>query len=117
MGLRGERFANSPALFGPVQKQFAERGLLYVEPRVNAAVSGAAVGVSMVVDDPPQRAAIDLRLAELEERARDGKPAIGLVESPRPVTVDRVASWARGLDARGIALVPVSALLPRSAVR
>ena len=114
-GLRGERFANSPSLFGPVLRQFAERGLLYVEPRVNAAVSGAAVGVTMVVDDPPQRATIDAKLLELEQRARDGKPAVGLVESPRPVTVDRVASWARRLEARGIALVPVSALLPRSA--
>lgn len=116
-GLRGERFAGSPSLFGPVLRQLAERGLLYVDPRVNTPVSGPVIGVNLVVDDPPQRAGIDARLAELEERARDGKPAVGLVELPRPVTLDRLGSWVRGLEARGIALVPVTALLPKSATR
>ena len=67
-----------------------------------------------MVDEPPQRAAIDARLAALEQQARDGKPAVGLAGPLRPVTVDRIAAWARGLDGRGIALVPVTALLPRA---
>ncbi len=114
-GLAGERFAHSPAVFGPVLHEIASRGLLYVDPRPGNPVTGAAVDVTAIVDDPPQRAMIDAKLAELEQAARDGKPAVGLAGPLRPVTVDRIASWARGLNGRGIALVPVSAMLPRSA--
>ena len=110
-GLRGERFANSPATFSEVLKEIASRGLLYVDPRPDTPVTGAVVDVSTVLDDPPIRASIDAKLAELEQRARDGKSAVGLAGPLRPVTVDRIANWARGLDGRGIDLVPVSALL------
>ncbi len=112
-GLRGERFANSPAAFGDVLKEIAQRGLLYVDARPNATVTGSAVDVTNVVDDPPVRTSIDAKLADLEQRARDGKPAIGLAGPLRPVTVERIANWARGLDSRGINLVPVSAMLPK----
>ena len=112
-GLRGERFAGSPPLFGPVLHELAARGLFYVDPRPNSTAPGA-IGVTKIVDDLPQRTAIDARLAELEQQARDGKPAVGLAGTLRPVTVDRIASWARGLDGRGINLVPVSAFLPRN---
>ena len=114
-GLRGERYAGSTVLFGPVLQEIASRGLLYVDPRVGAAVTGAAVAVTSVVDEPPLRAAIDAKLAALEQAARDGKPALGLAGPLRPVTVDRIASWARGLDGRGVALVPVTALLAQGA--
>ncbi len=112
-GLRGERFAGSSSLFIPVLQELASRGLMYVDPRDNASDPGAAVTVTKLVDEPPLRAAIDARLAELEQAARDGKPALGLAGPLRPVTVERIASWARGLDGRGIALVPASALLPK----
>ncbi len=112
-GLRGERFAGSSSLFIPVLQELASRGLMYVDPRDNASDPGAAVTVTRLVDEPPLRAAIDARLAELEQAARDGKPALGLAGPLRPVTVERIASWARGLDGRGIALVPASALLPK----
>ena len=111
-GLRGERFAGSGVLFGLVQQELAKRGLFYVDPRPDRTVVGAAIDVTNVVDDPPQRNAIDTRLADLEQRARDGKPAVGLAGPLRPVTVERIAAWARGLDGRGVSLVPVSALLP-----
>ncbi len=116
-GLKGERYASSNVLFGPVLHELASRGLLYVDPRTGAAVTGAAVAVTSVVDDPPQRASIDAKLAVLEQAARDGKLALGLAGPLRPVTVDRIASWARGLDGRGINLVPVSALLPHGATQ
>ncbi len=112
-GLRGERFAGSSSLFIPVLQELASRGLMYVDPRDNASDPGAAVTVTKLVDEPPLRAAIDARLAELEQAARDGKPALGLAGPLRPVTVERIASWARGLDGRGIALVPASAMLPK----
>ncbi len=114
-GLLGERFAETPAAFGPVLQDLAARGLLYVDPHPGAAAPGAAVAVSLVVDDPAERAALDAKLAALEQRARDNGAAVGLAGPLRPMTVERIASWARGLDGRGLALVPVSALASRPA--
>ena len=51
--------------------------------------------------------AIDRELAKLESIAREKGVAIG-VASALPLSIERVARWARALDAKGIALVPVS---------
>ena len=119
-GLRGERFAAAPGAIGPVLKQLAERGLMYVDPRPSASsgqatLPGPVVTVTLVLDDIQDPAAIDAKLQELEKRARDGDRIIGLAGRVRPVTMERIAGWARGLDGRGMVLVPVSAFLPRSA--
>jgi polysaccharide deacetylase 2 family uncharacterized protein YibQ len=109
-GLRGERFAASPTNWRVVRQELADRGLLYVDPRPGAEAGAGSVTVSAVVDEPPDQDAIDAKLAKLEQRARDTGVAIGLAGTLRPVTIERIASWARGLDGRGIDLVPVSAL-------
>ncbi len=121
-GLRGERFAAAPGAIGPVLKQLADRGLMYVDPRPGAApgknaLAGPVVTVTMVVDDVSDPAEIDARLQDLERRAHDGDRVVGLVGRVRPVTMERIANWARGLDGRGMALVPVSAFLPRDAAK
>jgi len=110
-GLRGQRFANAPALMGPVLQQLNARGLLYVDPRPGAPNAPRTAAVSMVIDDPPDRASIDAKLSQLEQQARDGQTMLGLAVMVRPVTVERVAAWARGLDGRGITLLPVSAVV------
>ncbi len=110
-GLLGERYAAAASQWLGVRDELTARGLLYVDPRPGVPVSGAAVDVDAVVDDPPDRDTIDAKLAKLEEQARDRGVAVGLAERVRPVTVERIAAWARGLDGRGIDLVPVSALV------
>ncbi len=40
-------------------------------------------------------------------------PALGLSGSASPVVVERIAAWAQGLDARGLVLAPVSAMIRR----
>ena len=114
-GLLGERYAASNSTWDAVRAQLAARGLLYVDPRPGVTVSGPAVDVSVVVDDPPERDMIDAKLARLEQMARDRGVAIGLAERVRPVTIERITAWARALDGRGINLVPVSALIPAAA--
>ena len=114
-GLRGERFASAPHLIGPVLETLDKKGLMYIDPRPDAVVSGTAVAVTTILDDPPVRASVQNRLAELEQRARDGKPALGLAGPLRPAIVEQIANWARGLDGRGVDLVPVSSLVSATA--
>jgi len=110
--LRGERFANTPEPMAALLRSLAGRGLLYIDPRPGAADPKPAWGraVDLVIDDPPARADIEANLNRLEQLARDRGSALGLAAIPTPVTVARIAIWATGLAARGVALAPVSAL-------
>ncbi len=114
-GMRGERFADQPFGFDAMLAELGRRGLLYIDPRPGkangkvAAVPGRAV--DLVIDDPPARAEIEAKLAALERLARDKGSALGLAGPLRPVTVERIAAWAKGLGDRGIALAPVSAVV------
>lgn len=117
-GLRGERFEASPQM-KPVLEELAMRGLLYVDPRpVPSRPGGPSLArpgvrvVDLVIDDPPVRSEIEARLARLEQLARDRGSALGVAGLPGPVTIDRLAAWTSTLGARGVLLVPVSALVP-----
>ena len=111
-GMRGERLAASPDPFAMVQVTLAAHGLLYIDPRPGSRPPAHVAGrtVDLVIDDPPDRQDIDGRLAALEKLAREKGTALGLAGPLRPVTVDQVTAWANGLDARGVVLVPASAL-------
>ncbi len=120
--MRGERLAAMTDQMDPVLNELAERGLLYIDPREDHAVN-AATPISrawgrhadLIIDDAADRgvadrAMIDARLAELEQRAKDTGSALGLVMRPTPVAVARIAAWSNGLADRGLTLAPVSAL-------
>jgi len=111
-GLRGERFAEATASFSGVRSVLLARGLLYIDPRPGAPSSPGMRAVDLVVDEPATRGDIDDKLARLEAIAREHGSALGLAGPLRPVTVVHVAAWARALDTRGLALAPVSALVP-----
>lgn len=114
----GSRFTASPEPLQPVLIELAKRGLLYVD--TGAAVFGAApalartIGVPIAVADRtvdrvPTRAAIDRELTDLETVAKRRGSAFG-VATAYPSTLERLVAWAATLDAKGIALVPVSAI-------
>lgn len=114
-GMRGERYAEQTISWKAMLDELSRRGLLYLDPRPGksndplAEIPGRVADV--IVDDPPARAEIEAKLAALERIARDKGSAIGVAGPLRPLTVERIAAWARGLDDRGITLVPVSALI------
>jgi hypothetical protein len=111
-GMRGERFGGAPELMAPLLRELAARGLLYIDPRPGAPPPPlvAGRGVDEVIDEPAVRTVIDANLAKLEQEARDHGTALGLVDEPRPVTLQRIADWASTLASRGLVLVPVSAI-------
>jgi len=115
----GARFTASGADFGPVMEELGARGLGYLDdgssnrslaPQLAQANRVPFGRVDMMLDGNPARAPILEALAELEARARRQGSAIGIVTA-LPVSVQTIAEWARGLEEKGIVVVPASALM------
>jgi uncharacterized protein len=96
-----------------VLRELAQRGLLYVDPRVGAARLPLAWSrqVDFIIDEPDSATAIDDKLNQLSRLAHSKGAALGLAMAPLPITIQRIAAWADGLTADGLALAPVSALV------
>lgn len=121
----GSRFTTSAEHMQPVVEELARRGLLILDSR-SAADSLAAKladdsGVAYVINDrfldnEASRVAIDGRLQQVERIARTQGVAVAMGYA-YPVTVERLTAWARGLDAKGLTLAPISAVADRQEVR
>ncbi len=111
-GLDGQGFASSPQ-FADVAHALARRGLFYLDATPDDPLPGgiAGVGADLRLDDPPAAADIDRQLAHLEQIAGSRGSAIGVAGPLYPVTIRRLADWARALPSRGLVLVPVSSLV------
>ncbi|MDP9097163.1 MAG: divergent polysaccharide deacetylase family protein, partial [Pseudomonadota bacterium] len=113
--MRGERFSEQSSSLRSVLDELQRRGLLYVDPRPGKTVDKLAQvpgrGVDVIIDDPQSRAEIEGKLVSLERLAREKGASVGFAGPLRPVTIERIAAWARGLNDKGIALVPVTALI------
>ena len=114
----GSQFTTSKDHMIPVLKVINRRGLLYLDsnssPRsVSVAVAAklnlVMAKATLTLDERASRKEIDRRLADLEQRAKRERRAIGIA-SPYPVSLERVAIWVSQLEARGISIAPVSAL-------
>jgi hypothetical protein len=108
--LKGERLMGAPELFGALQKEAAERGLFFVEAGTQALSMRGRQADMVVDDDPVNSSTLDARLDKLTHIALDKGSAVGIIALPRPMTLDRAAAWSKGLGAKGVDLVPVSAL-------
>ncbi len=68
------------------------------------------VSATSQLDTDLTAAGIDAKLADLEKKAvAEGFAAA--VGSPFPLTIERINLWAEQLNAKGIILVPVTALI------
>jgi polysaccharide deacetylase 2 family uncharacterized protein YibQ len=107
--------ADEPALTA-LLREIGGRGLGFIDdgssPRSLAAKVGPSVRTptaraDAVLDGVARADAIDKELARLETLARERGYALATA-SALPVTLDRLARWATGLEAKGILLVPAS---------
>jgi polysaccharide deacetylase 2 family uncharacterized protein YibQ len=121
MTYMGSRFAGTPDQLRPVLQEIKARGLAFVDNRTSADAAAMRLADQMALprglvdrrlETEVSRAGIEQQLGELEELARRNGSAIG-VGTGYPVTIQAVASWAAHLDAHGIALAPLSAVLTR----
>ena len=115
----GDRFTASPESLRPVLESIRDRGLLFVDARTSGtSVAGrlaADLGLphalnNREIDQVASRVAIDAKLIDLENIARQQGQAIG-IGRPYPVTLERLAQWAATLEEKGIDLAPLSALV------
>lgn len=115
----GARFTASATDFSPIMEELGARGIGYVDDgSSNRSVAAQLAGankvpfarVAAVIDANPTRESILAALASLESQAMESGGAIGIV-SALPISVKTVAEWAAELQAKGIALVPASALM------
>ena len=113
----GGRFAASESALAPILRETAKRGLIYVDdgssPRgITSQVPANTLPyakVEIVVDASPKAEDIDKALSRLEALARERGSAVGMGQA-LPVTLDRVARWAKAAATRGIVLAPISAV-------
>ncbi len=112
----GARFTASEPSLAPVLRDTAKRGLIYVDDGASPrSVAGQLAGsqnlpfakTDVVIDAVPTAVEIDRALARLEMAARDHGSAVGLANA-LPGTVNRIAEWAKKVEARGFVLVPIT---------
>jgi hypothetical protein len=118
----GAKFTADRAALSPILKDIAGRGLLYLDdgssPRSLAREQAATLGLpaavaDVVLDADPSPQAIDAALVKLEALARANGVAIG-VAAALPETLAHVGRWARALESKGVALVPLSSVAGRA---
>lgn len=114
----GSRFVASDQALAPVLREAAKRGLIYVEdgasPRSVAGQVASANNLpyakaDITIDAVPTATEIDRALARLEKTAHDRGSAVGMANA-LPASIERITAWAKSLQSRGIALVPITAV-------
>jgi uncharacterized protein len=114
----GARFTVSEQSFAPVLHETAKRGLIFVDDGSNPrSVAGRIAGANNIpfakadvtLDSVPTPDEIDRALGRLEMAARERGVAVGIA-SGLPVSIDRIAKWAKAADSRGLLLVPITAV-------
>ena len=116
-GYAGLVFApGGPALddketLAPLVALDAAHGLVWTHVRARGLedAQAALATADLVIDAAAGAEKIDAALEQLEALARSKGSAIGLANA-YPVSVGRLVAWSAELEARGIQLVPVSAL-------
>ncbi|MBF0354189.1 MAG: divergent polysaccharide deacetylase family protein [Alphaproteobacteria bacterium] len=119
----GSRFTADRAGMRVVLEEVKARGLLFLDSRTSAQSVGAEVardlGIpfaerNVFLDNDPSRPAVEAQLAKLEDYARQYGHAIA-IGHPHDGTIEALGAWLSTLEAKGIALVPVSAIVKRQA--
>jgi polysaccharide deacetylase 2 family uncharacterized protein YibQ len=117
MNYMGAKFTAEAGPLAPVIREIGQRGLMYVDDgssaRSRAAeLAGSAtpfVRADLVLDAELSAEAIDQNLDQLRAIARERGYAVATATA-FPITIDRIAAFAKAAADRGITLVPISVL-------
>jgi polysaccharide deacetylase 2 family uncharacterized protein YibQ len=118
----GGRFTASEQGMGPVLREAALRGLIYLDDgssarslasQIAGANNLAFAKADLVIDQVPTTADVDRALGRLETLARARGTAVGF-SGALPVSIDRITRWIKAAESRGIQLVPITAVVARA---
>jgi polysaccharide deacetylase 2 family uncharacterized protein YibQ len=118
----GARFTSNETALTPVMTELAQRGLLYFDDGASARSAAEKVALvtktpfvkaDLVIDARPNWSDIDAALEQLERIAADRDYAIGFA-SALPVSIERIARWAKSAESRGVRVVPLSVTAMRA---
>ena len=114
----GARFTASENSLAPILREIGKRGLIYLDDgssqrSVASQIAGANnlafAKADLVIDAVPTPGDVDRALARLESMARERGFAVG-VASALPVSIERIAKWAKAAESHGLLLVPITAV-------
>jgi len=117
--LMGQRFLSDSDALSPTLTYLSRHGLYFfdngsaaqsVAPLVAGQVGAPLVQSNAAIDTIQTALEIDHRLSDLERAARANGSASGSAFL-YPVSLSRIAAWAKDLKSRGFVLVPVSAIV------
>lgn len=115
----GSKFTADVSGMAVVMEILKRRGLLFLDSRTTGRSVGGRLAREMGVpvaerniflDNVNESAAISARLRELEQLARRRGYAVA-IGHPRDATLDALEEWLQNLEDRGLALVPLSAVV------
>lgn len=115
----GAKFTSTSKSLTPVLDEIAKRGLAFVDDgrsarsTVNAVAGSVGLSASagdVAIDGGQTKQSVEAALKRLEATALERGYAVG-TGSALPATVAAISAWAKDLRARGLILVPVSAVV------
>ena len=115
----GDKLVADGQNMSPILKEVADRGLGYLDDGASsrsvmqdltASLPMPSARADVVIDANAAPKAIDASLSRLVDIARQQGAAVG-VASASPTGIARMARWANELAGKGVALVPLSALM------
>jgi polysaccharide deacetylase 2 family uncharacterized protein YibQ len=118
----GARFTATDTAMQPIVREAAKRGLGYLDdgssPRSTASALTTAQAMpfaraDFTIDAVPTSAEIDRTLVKLETLAKERGVAVG-VASALPISIERLGTWIKTLEGRGIMLVPLTTAMLKS---
>ena len=120
----GGKFMADTAAFTAALREISGRGLIFVDDgtsarsltaQISSSLGAPAVAADVAIDADPRPEAIDAALVKLETIARARGRAAGTAQA-LPLSVEKIARFARALEGRGVALVPASVIAGKLAV-
>ena len=112
--IRGERLMQEADMFAGVLREVAGRGMFFLDTADRAATARDRSADIMLDEAPLDGSALDDRLDRLTQIARRRGMAVGAIALPRPIVLERLGTWSRLLNTKGVTLVPVGALFSAS---
>lgn len=118
----GARFLPNDAAMQPLIAEISKRGLAYFDDGTSARSVSQQLSVAQTVpfakadatiDAVPSAGEIDRALQQLEANAKQRGFAVGAA-SALPLSIERIGTWARQLEGRGILLVPLTTVMMKS---